>query len=310
MASRSRARGACAPYEVGYGRTPVHSRFKKGVSGNRAGRPKSRALALDAGPALGHLVQDAVLKVMGERVTFEVSSGRGQSMSRAEAVVRGLCDRAAYDHRAAKLLLEVFGVANYRQGELRKDEARAEEVRRQRERDEDDRRERARQRAEEEALEHRRQKNLRRKERAAEKRAAQAAAETARLLQVADQATVADQEAARQTLIGEDSDAELAPQGDEDLPGRGEDARLYEDVYERTPAPARRSRSGLVTRPEPAALVEAAPVPVTISAAAPTVPRRVPSRRLNDPLLQTTQPLTGHSHGLSGTSKPPPLKFT
>lgn len=303
MASRSRARGACAPYEVGYGRTPVHSRFKKGVSGNRAGRPKSRALALDAGPALGHLVQDAVLKVMGERVTFEVSSGRGQSMSRAEAVVRGLCDRAAYDHRAAKLLLEVFGVANYRQGELRKDEARAEEVRRQRERDEDDRRERARQRAEEEALEHRRQKNLRRKARAAKKRAAQAAAETARLLQEAAPATVADEEAALPTLMEEDPDAELAPPGDENFPDRGEDARLYEDAC------ARRPRSGLSTRPEPAVWTEAEPVPVTISAA-PTVRRGVAPRRLNDPLIQSAQPLIGHAHGLSGTSKPPPGKFT
>ena len=247
---------------------------------------------------------------MGERVTFEVSPGRGQSMSRAEALVRELCDRAAYDQRAAKLLFEAFGVANYWQGELRKQEARAEQAHRQRERDEEDRRDWALQLAEDEALEHRRQKNLRRKERAAEKRAAQAAAETARLLIEAVPAKVTDQEADLQNLIEEDPDAELAPQGGEDLPDRGEDARLYEDTCGRTPAPARRPNSGLVTLSEPEACTEAAPVPLAISAAVPTVRRRVSSRRLNDPLFQTSQPLTGHSHGLSGTSKPPPHKFT
>lgn len=114
---------------------------------------------------MGHLVQDAVSKVFAELITFEVRPGRGQSMSRAEALVRELCDRTAYDHRSAKLLLEVFGVANYRQGELRREEARAEQTCRQRERDEEDRREWAQQLAEDEVLERRRQKNQRRKER-------------------------------------------------------------------------------------------------------------------------------------------------
>jgi hypothetical protein len=30
------------PYEVGYGKPPKRSRFRKGVSGNRKGRPKGK----------------------------------------------------------------------------------------------------------------------------------------------------------------------------------------------------------------------------------------------------------------------------
>ena len=303
MASRSRARGARAPYEVGYKRPPVASRFKKGFSGNPGGRPRSRAPAPDPGPELGHLVQDAVLKVMGERVTFEVSPGRGQSMSRAEALVRELCDRAAYDHRAAKLLLEVFGVANYRQGELRKEEARAEQARRRRERDEEDRREFALQLAEDEAIEHRRQKSLRRKERAAEKRAAQAAAEAAKLPLEAGEADVAGPEEPPQSLLENELGAECPSEGAEDVPEPVEDARLYGEDYKKSLAAANMPKAEPVTPPAHADRIEGDPGPAPIALA-----RSASVRRTNGPLIESVQPLAGHSFGLSGSSKPPPRK--
>lgn len=306
MATQSRVRGARSPYEVGYGRPPVASRFKKGVSGNPGGRPRSQTLAPDPGPTLGHLVQDAVLKVFAERVMFEVRPGRRQSMPRAEALVRDLCDRAAYDHRTAKLLLEVFGRAHYHQQDLRQKEARAEEARLQRERDEEFRREQALQRAEDEALEQRLQKNLRRRERAAQKRAAQAASERERLQRQAAEVKAAELEAALKALIVEEPSAECAPECPSDMPDGDEDARLYEVARERTLAAAKRSKTGPVTPPEPADWIESGQAPLQI----PQVVRRekspLPVRRPTGPLIEAGQPLTSHAYGLSGTSKPPP----
>lgn len=309
MASRSRARGASASYEVGYCQPPVANQFPKGVSGNRAGRPKSKAPAPDPGPALGHLIQDAVLKVMGEWVTFEESPGRRQSMPRAEALVRELIDRAAYDHRSAKLVFEMFGMANYRQGELRKEEARAEEARLQRERDEELWRERALQRAEEEALEQRRQKNLRRRERAAEKRAAKAAAESARLLREAAEAAPANREDPPQSSLKKERSAECPPGGAEGVSEPVEDARLYGEGYRRSFAAARKSKARPVTPPAQADRAEGAPLPAAISAPPHPVRPSAHVRRPSGPLIENTQPLVGHSLGLSGTLKPPPREF-
>lgn len=290
-------------YEVGYGQPPKDSQFPKGVSGNRAGRPKSKT-----GPALGHLVQDAVLKVMGERVTFEVSPGRRQSMPRAEALVRELYDRAVYDHRSAKLLFEMFGRARYQQEELQKKQARAEEARLQNERDKELWRERALQRAEEEALEQRRQKNLRRRERAAERRAAQAAAEAARLLREAAEADAADQ-GAPASLLERELSVEYPPQDADDVPEPVEDARLYGEAYRQSLAAARKPKARPVTPPAQAHQAEGAPVPSVISVAPRTVRRSASVRRPSGPLIESSQPLIGHSLGLSGTSKPPPFKI-
>jgi hypothetical protein len=38
--SRSPKKPPTGPYDVGYGKPPAHTRFKKGVSGNPAGRPR------------------------------------------------------------------------------------------------------------------------------------------------------------------------------------------------------------------------------------------------------------------------------
>lgn len=308
MASRSRARVPRANYDVGYGKPPFHSRYPKGFSGNYGGRPPKSAPAPDPGPALGHLVQDAVLKVMGERVTFEVSPGRGQSMSRAEAIVRELSNRAAYDHRAAKLLLEVFGHARYRQGELRQKEARAEEARRQREQDEEYRRELARELAEHEELERRRQKNLRRRERTAEKRAAQAAAEAAKLALEAVEADAAGPEEPPQSLLENELGAECPFEGAEDVPEPVEDARLYGEDYKKSLAAARKPKARPVTPAADADLGEGVPVAAPISVAPRPVRQSVSLARPNGPLIANGQPLISHSFGISGTSKPPPRR--
>lgn len=51
-------------YEVGYGRPPKHSQFKKGQSGNRNGRPKKRKRGKD----LFHGVLDSETESGGKKV--------------------------------------------------------------------------------------------------------------------------------------------------------------------------------------------------------------------------------------------------
>ena len=84
-------------YKVGRNRPPLHSRFKKGKSGNPAGRPK------------GHRNLAATLAhVLGEATCLEVD-GEETEMTKLEAVMRGLVDRAiAGDSRlTGQLLAEI-----------------------------------------------------------------------------------------------------------------------------------------------------------------------------------------------------------
>lgn len=84
-------------YEVGYGKPPKHTQFKKGESGNSKGRPRG-AGALDK-----YHLQEAQSRVT---VTLD---GRAQRMSKGEVVVRQQWDRAvkgdmkAYDRVTERL---------------------------------------------------------------------------------------------------------------------------------------------------------------------------------------------------------------
>jgi Family of unknown function (DUF5681) len=81
-------------YSVGYGKPPLHSRFKAGQSGNPRGRPrgtKNRITILN--------------QTLNERVLV-TDNGKRKSITKQEAIFKQLVNKAASgDHRAAQLLL-------------------------------------------------------------------------------------------------------------------------------------------------------------------------------------------------------------
>ena len=83
-------------YEVGYGRPPRHTRFKKGQSGNPRGRPKgSKNLTTLLGEALN------------EPVIVAENGGR-RKITMREAIIKQLVKRSATaDLRAIKILLDM-----------------------------------------------------------------------------------------------------------------------------------------------------------------------------------------------------------
>ena len=70
-------------FEVGYGKPPKDNRFKKGQSGNKAGRPKGSRTFLT-------VLENA----LNERVTV-TENGRQRKISKLDAMVTQLVNRAA-----------------------------------------------------------------------------------------------------------------------------------------------------------------------------------------------------------------------
>ena len=75
-------------YNVGYGRPPEHSRFKKGKSGNSRGRPPRPKPAND-------------MRAILERVANEEIEINGRAMSMAEVELRSIQRKAAKGDVAA-----------------------------------------------------------------------------------------------------------------------------------------------------------------------------------------------------------------
>lgn len=81
-------------YAVGYGRPPVHSRFKSGQSGNPRGRPPGTA-------NMTTLIEEA----LREKVVI-TEGGRRRSISKGKAIAKQLVNKAAGGNlQATRLLL-------------------------------------------------------------------------------------------------------------------------------------------------------------------------------------------------------------
>ena len=93
-------------YRVGYGKPPLATRFRKGMSGNPRGRPRgARNLAT------------VVAAALGERVTIN-ENGRRRRISKFEAAIKQLVNRAASgEARATQLLLALVQAGEARAAE-------------------------------------------------------------------------------------------------------------------------------------------------------------------------------------------------
>jgi hypothetical protein len=84
------------PYQIGYAKPPVHTRFRKGQSGNPGGRPKGRR---------------SLLASIDRALTMKVAlreNGQVRTVNAVQAVVAALVAKAlGGDVKAAKLLLEI-----------------------------------------------------------------------------------------------------------------------------------------------------------------------------------------------------------
>jgi hypothetical protein len=84
-------------YQVGYGKPPRHTRFKRGQSGNPRGRPRgSKNL-----PTL-------LTEALNKRVIVAENEGR-RKITKREAIITQLVNRSAKaDLRAIKILLDII----------------------------------------------------------------------------------------------------------------------------------------------------------------------------------------------------------
>lgn len=94
-----------APYEVGYSKPPIDSRFQPGVSGNPVGRKKGSKNQI---PGMHEeRLQEIFLKEAYRHVKINDGNGKTITVSMAEAVARSIFVNAAKGHaRAQKLATE------------------------------------------------------------------------------------------------------------------------------------------------------------------------------------------------------------
>lgn len=97
-AKTTRAEATC--YEIGYRKPPAHTRFKKGQSGNRRGRPKG---------AKG--LKTLVREMLTERVKVRTSTGI-KTMIRMEAMLHKVMEQAlSGNFRALQQLITLYGTS-------------------------------------------------------------------------------------------------------------------------------------------------------------------------------------------------------
>lgn len=89
------------PYEVGYGKPPVATRFKRGQSGNPKGRPKGTLN-----------VATTLERELNQRVTIK-ENGQSRTITKFEAAIKQLVNKAASgDARAIQFLINLLNVSN------------------------------------------------------------------------------------------------------------------------------------------------------------------------------------------------------
>src|SRR5688572_3666738 len=94
-------------FDVGYGKPPESTRFKKGQSGNPRGRPRGRK----------NWVTQAE-RILNEKVVIN-ESGRRTTVTKFEAAVKQLVNKAASgDHRAIQALLALQRSINMPGGKM------------------------------------------------------------------------------------------------------------------------------------------------------------------------------------------------
>lgn len=123
-----KSRGSGKPYDVGYGKPPTDTRFQKGESGNRRGRPPTKQQ--DARPAQIDGVLAAFLEAANMKVDVEFQ-GTTRRVSAERAMALTLIDAALDgDTKATRLFIEWTRNAQRARAELPKaqDLALAEEV--------------------------------------------------------------------------------------------------------------------------------------------------------------------------------------
>jgi len=90
-------------YEVGYGKSPRHTRFKKGQSGNPRGRPSGSK-------NLSTLLTEAL-----NEVVIVAENGGRRKITKRQAIITQLVNQSAKaDWRATKILLDILQVIEAR----------------------------------------------------------------------------------------------------------------------------------------------------------------------------------------------------